>query len=430
MSVIYVFISLMMFIMQFMLQFTCYELILTPYEDKSSRLTRTIIVFVFSSVAMGIKVSGLFPMVISCILDSVLVIVFFIAFLHIFYKEKFLIKLIHYLVINFQGILADVIYKVTSNNIISETEGYSYGNIEAAESIIGVTLIFILINTVYTIIFIKLKKKGDRKIKPIIVVIFFLLILFAVIINQFMNKDTDKYMSFVAVYTTFICATFIMYLGVSESQRIKDELKNMELIMEEEKLHYENIEIKSEEMSKIRHDYNNVLSSVKYLLNKGKVEEATNIIEELVDKINMTKDYYYCNIPIINAVINEKKKICDDNNIALNVDIKIPENVKVKGLDLCMVFGNILDNAIRSCKEVALESKDADINIIGRQVKEYIIFKCSNTSMPNPEGTIKGTGYGMKILADIAKKYNGELHKEIMEGRYEVRISLRNIEKQ
>ena len=428
MSIVYNLISFVMFVIQCMLQFECYEFLLTPCEEKASRLHRTLIFAVCSIIAMGIKTCGLFPMGVITVLDSLFTITYFLVFLHIFYKEKFIVKAFHFVVIMFQGILSDILYHICFQAQTPGNEGYVYGEVYGAQSAITVTLIFIVINMIYIILFTKIKKKSNIDIKSIIVTIFFAFILLAITFNHFKNNDMDIYMSYVAVFTTVLFAFFITYLSASERQKAKDELKSIELIMEGERLHYEQIEKRSEEMSKIRHDYNNVLGSVLYLLKEGQIDEASNIIEELIDKVNLIKGNDYCNVPIINAIINEKKKICEESNITLNVDIVMPDDIKVKALDLCMIFANVLDNAIRSCMELLLEGMDSSIDIVGRQVKGYIIFKCINKAIDNPKGIIKGTGYGKKILADIANRYSGEFHTEYKDGIYEVRISLRNIE--
>ena len=69
-----------------------------------------------------------------------------------------------------------------------------------------------------------------------------------------------------------------------------EEVRELQHAMELEKVHYEQIEARREEMAKLRHDYNNVITSVMYLIENGKTEEAREIMRDLSERINGTKE--------------------------------------------------------------------------------------------------------------------------------------------
>lgn len=57
-------------------------------------------------------------------------------------------------------------------------------------------------------------------------------------------------------------------------------------------------------------------------------------------------------------------------------------------------------------------------------VQEYLIIKCKNTALENRENKIWGTGYGHKILTDIAGKYHGDFQTIYEDGNFVAQISL------
>ena len=74
-----------------------------------------------------------------------------------------------------------------------------------------------------------------------------------------------------------------------------------------------------------------------------------------------------------------------------------------------------------------LQSRAANqkIYISGKKINEYILFKVKNTALEDSGKVIKGTGYGQKILSDIAKRYNGDFKTMYSDGVYTACISLR-----
>ena len=52
-----------------------------------------------------------------------------------------------------------------------------------------------------------------------------------------------------------------------------------------EKLYYEEMDKERESMAKIRHDYNNLISSILGLIHIGRVDEAEIVLDELIEKM-------------------------------------------------------------------------------------------------------------------------------------------------
>lgn len=74
-----------------------------------------------------------------------------------------------------------------------------------------------------------------------------------------------------------------------------------------ERQHYQSVERRREEMAKIRHDYNNLLSSVLGLVRMGKTREAEEMVLGLLARVEATREAPYCGIPIVNAILSEKE---------------------------------------------------------------------------------------------------------------------------
>lgn len=217
-----------------------------------------------------------------------------------------------------------------------------------------------------------------------------------------------------------ICGAVLVSLNQAEKDAIGKELAEIRRISELERTHYASLEARREELARIRHDYQNVINSVSHLLHAGAVREAEEVLTELSSRVAETRETPFCTIPVINAVLTEKQQQCRENDIIFQTDLLLPASLAIENLDLCSAFSNLMDNAIRACIPIP----DSKITLSCRAVQGYLVIKCVNPSNHAPGGKPEGTGYGLKILKDIASRYRGDFFTEYKNGVFTAQLSL------
>ena len=418
-------ICIFMMIIQGVIQFLYYERIYDSDKCRASRIKRGFTLICFMSLMVIAKVLGQESGTVYSEAIFIISVVTLIYLFHIFYTDSSGFILVHFSIIILQGLAADAIYRVVFE-VDKNDFFYQYNTLKGAEACVVITLLFFIINSIHTLIYCNLRMK--KEIKVDILWLFIILFVIAIIVfSYYFNKDNNSelYLSFASILTVCVFTIFMIYTSYVEKCEVKESIQNLEKVMEIEKVHYEDMEERIQEMDKIRHDYNNVLNTVKYLIKEGRTDEAEEIINDLTVRVNETKGLKFCSEPIINAVLNEKKEICSDADINVCVDIIVPKLEAIKALDLCMIFGNLMDNAIRACKEVGNSNIQPCIEITGRKVKGYVVFKCENTALENSKNKIMGTGFGHRILSDVAERYDGNFCTDYKNGIYTSCISLK-----
>ena len=207
----------------------------------------------------------------------------------------------------------------------------------------------------------------------------------------------------------------------AEAELAKKELEELRQQTQMEQLHYQHIVEQREAMAKIRHDYNNYLLSLLGLLHNHEIQSAEKMIQEMLHKIEATKEYLYCEIPVVNVILSEKEAVCRRNNTQLQTEFLLPDKVSIASIDLCSIFSNLLDNAIRSCAQRPL-GQPRNIQLRCKMQGDYLIIHCQNTASGGPKRHPEGTGYGTKILKDIARKYDGKFQTEFSDGVFIARV--------
>ncbi|MBQ9491570.1 MAG: GHKL domain-containing protein [Firmicutes bacterium] len=145
------------------------------------------------------------------------------------------------------------------------------------------------------------------------------------------------------------------------------------------------------------HDINNVLFSISGMILNGQTKRAEQKIKKLFGAFNKINK----NFRPIDYLIKSKLKIIDK----LNIKYKINQNIsfpKIDEAELCIIFGNILDNAIESCYHNNINKKIINIKFIKNKSKYiYIISNFKNNS-ENIKNNRKHLG--LKIIKQLMQK--------------------------
>ena len=226
--------------------------------------------------------------------------------------------------------------------------------------------------------------------------------------------------TFTNVTLWFIVIVSVLFAGlivimnnlVIKMQEYNQNEKELELLKQKEQLqleYYKLMKVKEEEIRKINHDIKNNLQMVYTLNNEKKKEE---LVEKINDNLKKYELVRYSKNDILNIILNTKINIAKSKDI--DVEISLKKNLDfIDDLDMSNLFSNILDNAI----ENSIKSKDKKIKLSVYKKLDYIVIQCSNSY----DGMVleedmrlvsrkrsEGHGYGLRIIDDIVKKYNGE----------------------
>lgn len=215
-------------------------------------------------------------------------------------------------------------------------------------------------------------------------------------------------------FVTFLIADIIYMNFISDIEKkyfLEQEVNSLKYAHRLEEQHFREIEEKRYEVAKIRHDINNQLVAIRSLVKRGHTEQADELLGELESSIRATKEYEFCSVSIINAVIAEKKAEAEKFGITFDTHISLEDIHNITQNHLCSVFANLLDNAIRAEAGFTDEQKDKKVitvKAVNDSTSVYITVKnyVSGVEVPREDDTFLH-GYGQQILRDIAGIYSG-----------------------
>lgn len=226
-------------------------------------------------------------------------------------------------------------------------------------------------------------------------------------------------------FITFIIADIVYMYFISNIEKkavLEREVNSLKYAYELEKQHFRQVEERRYEVAKIRHDINNQLMTIKSMVHSGFTKQAEELIEELENTVSQTKEYQYCSIPVVNAVISEKNKESEKYGIKLVTNIELFDAGGITQHHLCSVFANLIDNAInaeRGFTDNDADKKIIDVSVVSDSVSVYITVKnfVSGVDVSRDDDSSLH-GYGQQILCDIAQIYSGSFDRTEKNGKY------------
>lgn len=180
-----------------------------------------------------------------------------------------------------------------------------------------------------------------------------------------------------------------------------------------------------------RHDYHNHLQKLKAHLALGQIEEAEKYLNELEGDLNGIKVKYTTGNVSLDAILNSKLSIAEKEKIRIRCKAEIGENLAIGDIDLCVIIGNLIDNAVESCRKMPEDSERfLRIYLCIRKQQLYIavtnstgevIRKLDAEYVSNKRGD---HGHGLRRIDLVVEKYNGYIRRANEPGVFSTEIML------
>lgn len=218
---------------------------------------------------------------------------------------------------------------------------------------------------------------------------------------------------------------FYILLHVTKKEELERELEEIRFQRETERMRAEMLEERKKKLLSMREDFERQFCSINEELEQGRLTEAEQNLERLQEKLEGTKPTSWCQNWVVNAVLDEKEKVCRQLGAEWQAELFVPQNLTIEPLHLCSIFSNLLDNALEAVEDT--EEQKRRIQVRGEMKGKYLLVKVENTSTrPHAERRKReGRGNGTKILKMIAEKYDGTYTAEYKDGMYTAVVAVK-----
>lgn len=179
-----------------------------------------------------------------------------------------------------------------------------------------------------------------------------------------------------------------------------------------------------------RHDYHNHIQGVKAYLSLGQIGEAAAYLDELDADLTHVDSYIRSGNLMADAILNSKLSLAEKAQIRVDCTAKLPEKLALSDVDLCVILGNLLDNAIEACEQIEPEKRFLRVYMV--LIKEQLYISVQNAAKEilnfNERNYITSKrgqhGLGLMRMRLLVDKYEGCLNLQNEPGIFAAEVTL------
>ena len=195
--------------------------------------------------------------------------------------------------------------------------------------------------------------------------------------------------------------------------------------------HYQEVENMYRQMRGWRHDYRNHIQTIKALAENGDMEAVMQYLDGLELDLNRVDTVIKTGNAMADAILNSKISLARSKNIEVHVDAHIPVKLKMSELDLCVILGNLFDNAIEASMKLPEGGRMIRIYMDMKNTQLYISFTNFTAEKKlKKEGNLfrstkgAGHGFGLARIDAIVERQEGYISRNSEDGAFTTEILL------
>lgn len=235
-------------------------------------------------------------------------------------------------------------------------------------------------------------------------------------------------------YIVLILSNIAVFYLIDRSYKDAEKDKQLTLVtglLTAQAAQYEQLQTHNQEILKIRHDHKNfILGLLTELDNQNYDGIRTTLLSEY-ECLSQPSELETKH-SVIATVVKMKSAYAKTLGITINFEYHELHKINISAIDIAIILGNALDNAIEAAERV--EDTAKHINILAKVNHNVIVMVIKNpvAETVNPERMIStkrgdgSFGYGVESMKRLAKKHDGEIIFACENRVFETNIVIRN----
>ena len=232
-------------------------------------------------------------------------------------------------------------------------------------------------------------------------------------------EDVGKHGTLFFLQITGLAAllcTLYAYRQLCRGFQAQVELQSLTQAAQAQKVYIAEARARYEQTKSFRHDIKNHLSVLDGLLKNEKLDEGREYLKKLETVSEALSFPYQTGNQVVDILLGEKLGLAKE--ITAEVSLVLPNPCGIDDFDLCVLFANVLDNAITACRA---QDGAKSIRISGKRQGDFYMLTFENTCSQEP---LPPAGTGLSNILVVAEKYHGAVLTEKTGGWFSLNVLL------
>lgn len=241
-----------------------------------------------------------------------------------------------------------------------------------------------------------------------------------------------------SVYVLIILSLIIMivnvivvvFLAVSNDGYKQRDIVNQEYLKQQEK-HYNYLKEINEDIRSFKHDYTSHMLNIRKYNDEKSYDELDAYVKRITKDMHLLENRVSVNDGIVDAILNQYAYEAEESGIRFSVYGTFTNKSIIEPYDLCVIFSNLVKNAMDAAKE----SEEKYVKVYIKRNEEYINFKVENSfggNLIKENGKYNTTkadkinhGLGLENVKRSVEKYNGNIFFGDVKHKFMVNIEIK-----
>jgi sensor histidine kinase YesM len=233
------------------------------------------------------------------------------------------------------------------------------------------------------------------------------------------------------VFCSLLIAFTYYLIAVSIDQTKRQQKLKQQLALQRD--HYRNLTDSITNARVTRHDLRHHLATLLEFLCKKDVAPAQDYLKRLCSAYDDSSIPTVCRNQAADALVCHYMKLAKQQGVVLTTRLNLPEDLGINDLDLCVILGNCLENALEACGRTPRD-EPRFIDIETTLAKGHLLITMENSfgGILHQEGTellsSKMTdrhGIGLSSVKALTRKYDGHFSFDFDRQIFKTKLSLR-----
>lgn len=223
------------------------------------------------------------------------------------------------------------------------------------------------------------------------------------------------------LYLNILIILYAEQAKTASDERLQAELAEHHYSMQEQ--YYEQLRTEQEETRAMFHDINKYMQAMHTLAAEANAAEVNQMMAETQELFESLTTVVDVGNSVVSVILNEYREITGDAEIPFDYDVSVPQNLGISAVDLYILLGNTLDNAIEACQSLPKESRYIRIQM--RTYHSILFYQIENPYAKEYPQRSRGKnhGYGLQNVKKCVEKHNG--HMSISQDENKFVLSMR-----
>ena len=226
--------------------------------------------------------------------------------------------------------------------------------------------------------------------------------------------------------------TFVLIVWNEKDERLKGENLTLTARARTQAESIEALSASYAAQRKLTHDFNAHLATLSSYLGSGQIKDAQDYMatlqEQQTDRILIANTRN----STIDALLNQKAQVAKKNNIDIRFKVNDLSGIQVAPIDLVIIIGNLLDNAIEACVKLPAGEREIYAQLL---LEDTLFLSFRNTSPPveivnSYIATTKKPpdlhGFGLQNVKTALGKYDSFYDMAYEDGYFSFTIEMEN----